>query len=96
MREERGFIRPHAEEVREGAMGDFEENWHRFSSPSAAAREIAAVWGVGRTTLTEWLQSEGRWPRATLAEVRRSRMLADENRRLRAMLDRLERGGESR
>lgn len=89
----RGFIKPHDEEVRAGAMAQFEEEWHLFTSPSAAARQIAAEWEIGRTTLTQWLQEEGRWPRPTLNEVRQNRVLLKQVQTLRERVRELESEG---
>ena len=72
--------------IREGAMEDFDAHWRKYSSPSAAAKMIGRKWGIGRTTLTEWLQDEGRWPRATLAQVRQLKQLEEENDRLKKQL----------
>lgn len=72
-------------------MAQFEDEWHLYSSPSAAARAIAGEWGIGRTTLAEWLQDEGRWPRPTLNEVRQNRVLIKQVESLRARVRELER-----
>lgn len=87
MAEVKGFIKPHAPSVREGAVCEFAETWGDYSSPSAAVRDIASRWGVGRTTLTEWLHDEGKWPNATVDELRR---VEQENQRLRLEIQALQ------
>ncbi|WP_297667675.1 hypothetical protein [uncultured Corynebacterium sp.] len=87
MAEFKGFIKPHAPSVREGAVKEFAESWGNYSSPSAAVRDIASRWGVGRTTLTEWLHDEGKWPRTTVGQLRR---LQRENQALREQLKHLQ------
>lgn len=86
----RGFINPHDASTRAGAVAQFEDEWHLYSSPSAAVREIAAEWGVGRTTLAEWVQQEGCWPRPTLNEVRQNRVLLKQVEALRVRVRELE------
>ncbi|MHA2788319.1 hypothetical protein ACXZ66_04090 [Corynebacterium sp. S7] len=76
----------HPEHVRQGAMEEFLAVWREHSSPSAASAVVAKNWGVGRTTLSEWLQAEGKWPYTRVAANLR---LAEENERLRRELDEL-------
>ena len=54
-------------EIREGAMVEFVDTWQDYSSPSAAAAVVEEKWGVGRTTLSEWLRHEGLWPYTRVA-----------------------------
>ena len=77
-REVRVFM--HSQHVRLGAMDEFVEHWKEYNSPSAAAAAIAKSWGVGRTTLSEWLRAEGKWPHT---RVSANLALAAENERLR-------------
>lgn len=79
-----GFINPHSAEIRQGAIDEFSSTWHDYTSPSAAIKAIAEKWDVGRTTLTEWVQDEGVWPRPTMSQLRH---LQAENRRLKALLN---------
>jgi len=58
-----GFVSPFDESTKRQAMAEFEETWKEYSSASAAAKAIAKDWGMGRTTLTEWLQEENLCPR---------------------------------
>lgn len=53
-----GFVSPFDDSVRRQAITEFQETWQEYSSASAAAKAIAKDWGMGRTTLTEWLQEE--------------------------------------
>ena len=76
----KGFIQEHDQEIRDNAITAFVDTWQDYSSASAAAREIAAAHGVGRTTLTGWLEQEDKWPSATVHQLRR---LQRENARLR-------------
>ncbi|WP_115686496.1 hypothetical protein [Corynebacterium senegalense] len=68
-------------------MADFVEKWESYPSPSAAAAAIAREWGVGRTTLSEWLSAEGKWPHTRVAANLR---LAAENEELRRQIERLQ------
>lgn len=76
----------HPDEVRHGAMVEFVERWQDFTSPSAAAAAIAKEWGIGRTTLAEWLRAEGQWPHTRVSANLR---LAAENEKLRRKLQAL-------
>jgi hypothetical protein len=78
-----GFIDPHDAAVKQAALSEFKDTWQEYSSPSAAARAIAGMHGVGRTTLVEWAHDAGVWPVASIAELRR---LQAENKRLRSLL----------
>lgn len=78
-----GFIDPHDAAVKQAALSEFKDTWQEYSSPSAAARAIAGMHGVGRTTLVEWAHDAGVWPVASMAELRR---LQAENKRLRSVL----------
>lgn len=78
-----GFIDPHDAAVKQAALSEFKDTWQEYSSPSAAARAIAGMHGVGRTTLVEWAHDAGVWPVASMAELRR---LQAENKRLRSLL----------
>jgi len=79
----------HPDNVRAGAMHQFIKTWTEYSSPSAAAAAVAREWGIGRTTLSEWLRAEGQWPHTRVSANLR---LAAENERLRAQLKRLTEG----
>lgn len=79
----RGFIDPHDAAVKQAALSEFKDTWQEYSSPSAAAKAIAGMHGVGRTTLVEWAHDTGVWPVASMAELRR---LQAENKRLRSLL----------
>lgn len=76
----------HPDSVREGALAQFIETWQEYPSPSAAAAAIAREWDIGRTTLSQWLRDEGRWPHTRVAANLR---LAAENEALRKELNRL-------
>ncbi|MCQ4626176.1 hypothetical protein KBX18_11580 [Corynebacterium sp. CCUG 69979] len=76
----------HPTSVREGSMAQFVETWQEYSSPSAAAAAVAKSWGIGRTTLSQWLRDEGKWPHTRVSANLR---LAAENRALRKELNRL-------
>ena len=78
-----GFIDPHDAAVKQAALSEFKDTWQEYSSPSAAARAIAGMHGVGRTTLVEWAHDAGVWPVASMTELRR---LQAENKRLRSLL----------
>jgi hypothetical protein len=78
-----GFIDPHDAAVKQAALSEFKDTWQEYSSPSAAAKAIAGMHGVGRTTLVEWAHDVGVWPVASMAELRR---LQAENKRLRSLL----------
>lgn len=78
-----GFIDPHDVAVKQAALSEFKDTWQEYSSPSAAAKAIAGMHGVGRTTLVEWAHDAGVWPVASMAELRR---LQAENKRLRSLL----------
>ena len=78
-----GFIDPHDAAVKQAARSEFKDTWQEYSSPSAAAKAIAGMHGVGRTTLVEWAHDAGVWPVASMAELRR---LQAENKRLRSLL----------
>jgi|GEM_PF-1742906 hypothetical protein len=78
-----GFIDPHDAAVKQAALSEFKDTWQEYSSPSAAAKAIAGMHGVGRTTLVEWAHDAGVWPVASMAELRR---LQAENKRLRSLL----------
>lgn len=78
-----GFIDPHDAAVKQAALSEFKDSWQEYSSPSAAAKAIAGMHGVGRTTLVEWAHDAGVWPVASMAELRR---LQAENKRLRSLL----------
>lgn len=88
-----GFASPFDESVRRKAIEEFQETWQEYSSASAAAKAIAKVWGMGRTTLTEWLQEENLWPSATVKQVqelqREIKRLMRRNEFLEAELERL-------
>lgn len=86
MREPSGFINPHDRAVRDGALKEFEASWRQYSSPTAAVKAIAMTWGIGRTTLTEWVHDAGKWPQATIAQIRRLEM---ENLALRRQIETL-------
>ena len=79
-----GFIDPHDAAVKQAALSEFKDTWQEYSSPSAAAKAIAGMHGVGRTTLVEWAHDAGVWPVASIAELRR---LQAENVRLRALVE---------
>lgn len=87
MAEKRGFVSPHPDAVKQGALAQFDSSWQTYSSASAAAVSIAKAWGVGRTTLIGWLKDADLWPTATMGEVRKLRA---ENVALRAELHRLQ------
>ena len=91
-----GFVSPFDESTKRQAMAEFEETWKEYSSASAAAKAIAKDWGMGRTTLTEWLQEENLWPSPTVKQIqhlqreinrlkRRNEHLQEENERLRRL-----------
>lgn len=91
-----GFVSPFDETTKRQAMAEFEETWQEYSSASAAAKAIAKDWGMGRTTLTEWLQEENLWPSPTVKQVqhlqreitrlkKRNELLQEENARLRQL-----------
>lgn len=79
--------RVHPGHVRQGAMEQFCRSWQEYSSPSAAAAAVAGQWGVGRTTLSEWLRAEGQWPHTRVSANLR---LAAENEHLRREITRLQ------
>lgn len=91
MAEKRGFIQEHSAELRQQVVAEFVATWQDYSSASAAAKEIAAAYGVGRTTLTGWLEQEDKWPSATVHQLKRlqreNARLREENARLRAQLE---------
>lgn len=66
-----GFASPIDDSIRQNAIEEFQHTWQEYSSASAAAKAIAVTWGIGRTTLTEWLQDENLWPSATIKQVQR-------------------------
>lgn len=57
--------------IREQVMQEFEDNWSSYTSPTAAAVDVARRWGVGKTTLVDWLRSEERWPTQRTASLQR-------------------------
>lgn len=67
-------------EVKEQAMQEFENSWLNYTSPTAAAVDVARRWEVGKTTLVDWLRSADRWPTQRTASLQREVM------RLRAMV----------
>ncbi len=86
----RGFIQEHSPERRRAIIAEFEATWQDYPSASAAAREIATNWGIGRTTITGCLEDEGKWPSATVHQLKRlqreNERLRKENARLRAQI----------
>lgn len=78
------------EEIKTAALQEFSETWTTYSSASRAAVVIAGTFGIGKTTLIDWAQTEGIWPR-TRASVaakleRENTRLREENARLRQLL----------
>lgn len=71
--------------IKEQAMAEFDTTWADYNSATAAATDIALRFGIGKTTLVDWLRTEDRWP----ATARRLTSLERENARLRRMNDML-------
>lgn len=57
--------------IKEQAMDEFEDTWLNYTSPTAAAVDVARRWGVGKTTLVDWLRSAERWPTQRAASLQR-------------------------
>lgn len=57
--------------IKEQAMDEFEDTWLDYTSPTAAAVDVARRWGVGKTTLVDWLRSAERWPTQRAASLQR-------------------------
>lgn len=57
--------------VKEDAMDEFEGTWVDYTSPTAAAIAVAKKWGVGKTTLVDWLRDADRWPTQRTAAYQR-------------------------
>lgn len=62
------------ESVKEQAMQEFDDTWLDYTSPTAAAVDVARRWGVGKTTLVDWLRSAERWPTQRAASLQREVM----------------------
>lgn len=80
--------------VRDAAIAEFEKDWQHFGRPTVAAAKIARKYGIGKTTLSDWLRAEGRWPSPRAMRVleleRENRLLEEENQALRAKIRQLE------
>jgi hypothetical protein len=71
--------------IKDKAMAEFEDTWADYNSATAAAIDIASRYGIGKTTLVDWLRVEDRWP----ATARRLTALERENARLRRINEQL-------
>ncbi|MGO3084468.1 hypothetical protein [Ancrocorticia populi] len=80
------FVPTHVNsEAKAKAIAEFEQNWLDYNSATAAAIDIAQRWGMGKTTLVDWLRAEGKWP----ATAQRLSSLERENARLRRVNEQL-------
>ncbi len=50
------------DDLKRVAMDEFCETWMDYESPSRAASIIGGFYGIGRTTLRDWLKDADLWP----------------------------------
>lgn len=62
------------ESVKEQAMQEFEDTWLDYTSPTAAAVDVARRFDVGKTTLVDWLRAADRWPTQRVTSLEREIM----------------------
>lgn len=62
------------ESVKEQAMQEFEDTWLDYTSPTAAAVDVARRFDVGKTTLVDWLRADDRWPTQRVTSLEREIM----------------------
>ncbi|MGP6175490.1 hypothetical protein [Corynebacterium sp. A21] len=55
-------------------MKEFEDTWLDYTSPTAAAVDVARRFDVGKTTLVDWLRAADRWPTQRAASLQREVM----------------------
>lgn len=57
--------------VKENAMDEFDRTWVDYTSPTSAAIAVAKKWGIGKTTLVDWLRHADQWPAQRTASYQR-------------------------